>query len=474
MILIVSSLITLGLPFLPLPESAANNFLLFLGRFHPLILHFPIVLVLLLAGLEVNTVFRKKSSTAFTKNLLILSLISTFLTVLIGFFLYQSGDYQGQMVRQHLWGAVLLNLSLSAATFAFWQTKTRFYQASLFLSVIILLYTSHIGGSITHGPDFLTEYMPSLKAPKAAPVEAKAQHELLVFEDLIMPALEDRCQSCHNAYKTKGGLLLTSYEDIQKGGKSGKPMLVSQNANASELYHRIILPMDDDEHMPPAEKPALSEEEIVLIQWWIQKGAAFDMQVGQNPPDSISVVLQNYLPELYQAERLKLRQTEEQEALAKELADFGQEIGLVIEPDPASTAGHFAVSMQIPPAFVDNSTLEKLRPYAALFSKVSLPGAEITEDGLFVLSKMPNLKHLYLPKTCIKGQGLPYLKSLEKLEAINLSHTFLNNEGILNLSHLPQVKTVYIFRTNTDTLVLNALRKNLATMNILDEEGPYY
>ena len=83
--------------------------------------------------------------------------------------------------------------------------------------------------------------------------------------------------------------------------------------------------------------------------------------------------MERFLPKLYQSERLKMRQENELEDLGKELANLGEEIGLVIELDP-EYPGFFAISMQIPPANIDNQSISKLKPYASLFSKVSFAG----------------------------------------------------------------------------------------------------
>jgi hypothetical protein len=69
---------------------------------------------------------------------------------------------------------------------------------------------------------------------------------------------------------------------------------------------------------------------------------------------------------------------------------------------------------------------------------------------------------------------LVFLKSLTELEEINLSNSFLTNDGILNMIDLPALKTVYVFGANADTVVLQALRKHLHQVEILETEGPYY
>lgn len=412
--------------------------------------------------------------------LLLVSVISALVTVVGGYLLYRSGEYQGELVRQHLWGGVLLLLTLNGATFFYW--RSRFgkgkrnqipHRIFLLLAGALILITSHLGGSITHGQDFLIEHMPRLQAEKPAPVEKKEPKDLLVFEDLILPVLEDKCQSCHNQYKIKGGLIMTSYAGLQKGGDSEKPLLVSNVPSESELYHRITLPEDHDDKMPPMEKTPMNEDEIALIHWWIQAGAEVEMKLGPEPPDSISMMLERFLPKLYQSERLKMRQEKELESLAEELVDMGDKIGLVIELDP-EYPGFFAVSMQIPPASINNQTIRKLKSYASLFSKLSLPGADIDDDALFDIGKMSNLVDLYIPKTCVNGEGLIYLENLILLENINLSNSRLSNEGALNLIHLPVLKTVYVWGTETDTLVLQTLRAHLPEVQILEEEGAYY
>ena len=481
---LLATLFTWSFLWWPAPQSGIHQWGNFIGHLHPLLLHFPIVLVLLLVGFELLS--RRKVDPAAemthtwpekTKHALwVLTFLSTFATILAGMFLYRYGEYQGAMIKQHLWGGLGLFSVLSIAIMVklhFPQLSTA-YLITLLVSAMLTIYTSHIGGSITHGADFLTKYLPSLRPLPPTEIEQKPKHELLVYQDLIRPALENKCFSCHNPYKTKGGLLMTSFEELAKGGKSEKPIFVAHQPKQSELYRRITLPQNDDEYMPPGEKPALQRDEIILIKWWIEQGSLPEMMLGMNPPDSIHTLLERLLPNLFQEERLKQRLAQDQASIAMTLKKVGEKVGLSIEPDPYSEGNLFAVGLTMPPNPVNDQTIAQLMPYKEYFSKLSLPGATISDDVLYDVARMPNLTALLLPQTCLDGSGLVYLKALPRLTKLNLSNTFLTNETILNIRHLESLEDLYVFGTDVDPVMIEALQKHLPKLQIRREVGPYY
>ncbi|MBX2870723.1 MAG: hypothetical protein KTR30_01450 [Saprospiraceae bacterium] len=475
------------LPFLPAPSTQASDWTYFLGRFHILLLHFPIGLILLLVGLELWAFIKQQTRTKVFQILWIAAIISSLCTIGAGFLLYRTGDYQGSLVRQHLWGGVGLGLLMlvtygwrftvlpqaqnqdAATKSSTWQS--RIYPASLLTILGLVIYTSHLGGSLTHGPGFLTAYTPSLSTSAA---QQKPTEELLLFEDILLPVFESRCQSCHNKHKTKGDFLMTSFHTIQAGGKSGKAALVPGNAVQSELYHRITLPLSDEERMPPQQKKGLSEDEVALLKWWIEEGAREDMQWGAGPPGiEGQAIAKRFIPQFQQQQKKRVQDEKKLAKLAKQLDQLGTKLGLVIAPDP-SRKGLFSVAQTIPPATVTDETLLSLQPYYDLFSKVSLPGSEITDDGLFYISQMTDLQELYLPKTCLKGPGLAHLSELPQLRTINLSYSLLADEGALHLLDLPQVEKVYLYGTHISEEVWKAIEKFQPDLSLLAEEGPYF
>ena len=145
----------------------------------------------------------------------------------------------------------------------------------------------------------------------------------------------------------------------------------------------------------------------------------------------------------------------------------------MIFEDLDSEGNLFTLSMQFPPLPFGDEQLQELQPYYDLFSKVSLVASDITDDGLYFIGKMTNLRELYIQKTTIDGSGLIYLKDLPYLERLNLSYTKMNDASVLQLITHPGLKEVYLHNNGISEDVINALRENQTDKKFLLEEGPY-
>jgi hypothetical protein len=76
---------------------------------------------------------------------------------------------------------------------------------------------------------------------------------------------------------------MESYAAVVKGGKDG-PVLIAGKAFDSPMIHRLFLPLNDDDHMPPDGKPQPTLAEIAALEWWIDNGAPADKTVGDLKP----------------------------------------------------------------------------------------------------------------------------------------------------------------------------------------------
>jgi uncharacterized membrane protein len=476
-ILFLPAIMLLALPFYK-PGDVPYT-LLMIGRFHPLILHFPIVLIILAFILELLRRFKVlKTPDIVVTIILISAAISTIVAIASGFLLYSSGDYSGSLMQQHLWIGVITGVCIliTVAFYFIYHGNAKLYPlyaVGLLISNAAVAYTSHLGGSITHGEDYLTEYLPMIGSTGDT-VKMKAERDMLVYEDMIMPVFEAKCLGCHNDSRQKGEFSMASFQTILKGGDSGHPGIVAGNADSSEIYRRLILPEDDDDRMPPKGKTPLTKPETDLLKYWILKGADMKMHVVDLRNDSaMNVMVMHILPELKRYKRKELIAHAKNEQLQRSLDTLAQQLNISIQKDTSADENLYTVAMKFPPARLTNEQLREIAPFGEVFSKMSLVSSGIEDDGLYHIGQMANLKELYLQKTNLNGSGLIYLTNLKQLEVLNLSYTKIDDKAVLELLRIPNLREVYLFQTKASPDVVKALQEYKPGLKILMEEGPY-
>lgn len=257
------------------------GFLYFLGRFHVLVLHVPlgiVVAIFLVEWLSRREKYRHLA--AASPFLWGAAAVSAIVTAALGYMHFAEGGFVGPSAAQHrnfgtalaviLTGVAALRLSPFASSYA-----PVFFPASI-LALLIASMTGHYGGNLTHGSTFLVEYAPqplrSLAGlePRRPPVEDLAMAD--PFLDLVKPMLDRRCRDCHNPDQQEGELDMSSYESLMDGGELGA-VIVPGRPELSELLRRITLPPNDDEFMPAEGNTPLTERQVEIIEWWITAGA---------------------------------------------------------------------------------------------------------------------------------------------------------------------------------------------------------
>jgi hypothetical protein len=102
----------------------------------------------------------------------------------------------------------------------------------------------------------------------------------------IRPILADNCFRCHGAdeQSRESGLRLDLRDSAVRGGDSGKPAIVPEKPDASELIHRVTTD-DDSERMPPPDsKSRLSSAQVKTLRTWITDGARYQTHWALTPP----------------------------------------------------------------------------------------------------------------------------------------------------------------------------------------------
>lgn len=98
----------------------------------------------------------------------------------------------------------------------------------------------------------------------------------------IRPIFNQNCLSCHGGIKQSGGFSLLFEEDMYAETESGLPAVVPGRPNRSELVKRIR--HHDPEIRMPEEGDPLPEEQIQLIEQWIEEGAQWETHWAYVPP----------------------------------------------------------------------------------------------------------------------------------------------------------------------------------------------
>ena len=105
--------------------------------------------------------------------------------------------------------------------------------------------------------------------------------EKISYRRQIAPVLQTYCLGCHNRTDAEQGLSLQAADDILKGSEHGK-ILNAEMPDASRLWKVLI--SSDDDHMPPADQPQLTSEDLKSLQMWLAEGAEFDSRAAVMAP----------------------------------------------------------------------------------------------------------------------------------------------------------------------------------------------
>lgn len=451
--------------------------ILFLGRFHPLLVHLPIGFLLI--GFLLELFSRRPRFQALqhaVSFVLFLGAWSAILAAGLGYLLSLGGGYDEDLLARHQWLGI--GVAVAALVALFLKTRLekqssprqqRAYVLSLSLTMVLLMGAGHYGGSLTHGSDYLTAYLPtsleaftSSAAGKKQPKPITNLPEAIVYKDIIQPIFDSRCTGCHNPSKKKGELQLTAFASLMAGGKGG-PVIEAGQAAKSELYKRLLLPPEDKHAMPPKGKEPLTESEIQLIAWWINEGsAAADKKVKQLAmTPAIKTALANRTANAQKwvnpvfAKKIK--------PAAPEQLAAAEQAGFLVLPLAKGQPFLRAQRKMSAPA---PKSLAALEPLAEQLVILDLNNTPMTGELLEVVASFKNLTRLHLENTGIDDAGLARLQNLKYLEYLNLYGNPVTDKGILALEKTPHLHKLYLWQTGVTPAGITALQRKMAKLQI--------
>ena len=273
----------------PLDGETGDSIGRFFGRFHVLVLHFPVACLVLAVACEIAhyTALTKVHARTVARQcgtiLVTTSAITACITVGLGLALASHDGHSGELVERHM----ILGVSVAAlaviaaalrhAPLPHWSEAIQ--GTSLVLATGLMFLAAHDGGSLVHGETYLSSHAPSSiksmlePAPSDEPpasvdgltqnaalhtdVEPLISEESLVkFDEQALPLLEQYCIRCHGAGKQEGGL---RFDQLHPGMTRNSDISAWKRArNALNAYE-----------MPPEDARQITESDRLSLLTWL-------------------------------------------------------------------------------------------------------------------------------------------------------------------------------------------------------------
>lgn len=458
----------------------ASSWALFIGRFHPVLVHLPIGFLLIAALLEIGRRTGRVPVTESTVSFILFwSAVSATFACIAGYLLSLGGGYDAELLSDHMWQGI------GVAVFAWvaWLVKSdrvqrivpfssAIYISSFALATLLILTAGHDGGSLTHGEEYLTQYTPEpfrslagMSPAKETITEIKPLadvNQALVYKDVVQPILEMRCVQCHNESKQKGDLRMDQLALLVKGGEGG-PAFVAGKSAESDMIKRCLLPENDDDHMPPKGKPQLTTDQILLISWWIDQGAPADkkvaeLTVSEQVKPALAALGTSGAGNATAKSAVSAIQNVKVPAANEKDLDALRKAGLIVNA-LAQDQNLLEISAVNAPDFSDKD-MALLAPIAQQIAWLKLGDTKITDAALKEITKFKNLNKLHLEHTTVTDAGISNLKNLPLLEYINLVDTKVGDAGLKEAATFKGLRSVYVWQSAvTDSAVSEVIRK---------------
>jgi len=477
-----------------------DRLLVLAGRLHPLVLHLPIGLAIGLAALEI---LRRRDDLSRVRGILVwLLALSAIVTAATGLALGEEDPDGSDTFYWHKRAGIAFAAAtvLVAIAASKWP---RAYRLLLALALALLLPAGHLGASLTHGENWLTKPLAALfgadgggaspaggadsgvgageRAPgdadsagatsdDGAGASAATPPPLADFAKVVAPILVARCANCHGETRQRSGLDLHTPDGIAAGSKHG-PVLVAGQPADSELLVRMQLPLDDEDHMPPEEKPQPEPREIEAVEAWIAAGAPFTghvpalaafldlpvLHASTEPgPGGAAPGTPDAAPALTPAaSRPAALPAPEPAAGAavQALRDAFVHVQPVAAGSPLLWVDFAAVSG----ATTDAGAAVLLEPVREQLAELSLARCEVGDALAPLLARMPRLQRLDLRDTRFTTAGLTALAGHPALAELVLARTRLDAGAVDALLALPALSAVRLWGAGLDAAALARL-----------------
>ena len=462
-----------------------NVLLQTVGRSHPLLVHFPVALLVVAAASELGGLWRRSSEVgAMARGLVWFALPATFAAAFAGWTMSERDPVSRAMastLEWHRWtGVGVLALTLLCVLL---RQKTSAFRCVLFCSAIGVAVTGHLGGTMSWGEGYLLEPIQSWRAanvrtepapenvvslenavgvprvvgpapgvllggpssfdvseetkPLLKDPEADSTPTKMEFVKDIQPILERYCVECHGPRKKKGGLRLEPIEAAFPVGDEAFWTMLPGDGASSLLVQRMLLPREDDEAMPP-KGDAVPADEIQKFITWINEGA-------HGPGlEHIKRVATKTADDRRLDPLGVLEPSESEQVLIDAAVAALRDRGAVVQ---AVAQRHYGLEVNLSllrPAASDEHLL-LLRGLEPVLVRLDLSRTSVSDQGFSKLAGFPELRDLRLGGTQLGDAIAPVLQGSPKLERLNLYGTKCTNTILTYVANLEALERLHIW-----------------------------
>lgn len=438
----------------------------FIGRFHPLLVHLPIGILLFTIVLQWLSIKEKWASLQSVIPLgYLLGAASAIVSCITGYLLGSAGEYDETVLNLHQWMGILTAFtSIAGYLFSHNQQNLKYIAWAM---VVLVSITGHLGGTLTHGEGYLTKAFTSSGSDSITTKKTLTNaQDALVYADVIEPILKEKCYSCHAASKQKGGLRLDNADWVVKGGKNGA-VLKPGNALGSELYHRVILDPIEEKHMPPKGKPQISEKERILLEWWIAQGGDFKKQCKQLEQ---SPAIKQALSSIEQQQAKLDADLPKEEVPEAPIASIYLLRSKGVTILPIAQNSHYLSANFVNLTQIDPAVLDALISLKQQLLWLKMPKMQMASADWKKLSALTNMRKLDLSYSNLDQESIASLAALKQLVYLNLVGTKVNGTALITLKTLPALRELYLSGTKITSADFETLKKVL-TKTTIDTGG---
>ena len=469
-----------------LPEqSSLDPWFRLVGRMHPLLVHFPIGLVLAAAAVEAwRWARRERGVSEFTSVAMVLAALSAIGAVATGWInAWQEGQDASRTLSLHSWlGTVMAAVLLTVA----WKTRRRdeppaAAEARLMPARVLTLASAvgvglagHFGGELVHGEGYVEKALFAALGMDGASGDVAARSIAVVesdssapggtavavrtatagtvdFRTQVLPIFESRCFECHGNGKRKGGLAMDSAASMTKVDDDGVAVKAGE-PDGSLIVQRIMLPASDPDAMPP-EGERLTDAERNLIRTWIKEGGV--MEAIAAGVAAAPGAVKGATPSL-------------DADLARRSAEVAQALrarGVIAQPlaqdDPRLDIN---ASLATPP-FTD-ADLAMLQPAAGAIVNLNLARSGVTDAGVAGLKGFVVLESLRLDSTGVGDAALACVAAMPRLKVLNVHSTRVSDAGLTGLKQATALERVYAWNSQVTPAGASALVSARPTLRV--------